>query len=105
MSRADHVPPAIYRRRLFAGLNLFAWAMAMAPIVNNLGLLWVAIEVTTVVSALLVTIEGTDSAIEAAWKYILIASLGLGISLLATAVIYHAGSYSLAQATSFPTPS
>jgi hydrogenase-4 component F len=89
---------SLYRRRLFAGVNLFAWAMAMAPVVNNLGLLWVAIEVTTVVSALLVAIEGTDGAIEAAWKYILIASLGLGLSLLATAVMYHAGSLSLGHA-------
>ena len=62
MYRPITMPAALYRRRLFAGLNLFAWAMAMAPIVDNLGLLWVAIEVTTVVSALLVTIEGTDGA-------------------------------------------
>jgi hydrogenase-4 component F len=92
---ADRAASRVYRRRLFAGLNLFAWAMAMAPMVNDLGLLWVAIEVTTVASALLVAIEGTDGAIEAAWKYILIASLGLGLSLLATAFIYHAGSFSL----------
>ncbi len=92
---ADRSAARLYQRRLYAGLNLFAWAMAMAPMVNDLGLLWVAIEVTTVVSALLVAIEGTDGAIEAAWKYILIASLGLGLSLLATAVIYHAGSFSL----------
>jgi hydrogenase-4 component F len=90
---ADRGVNATYRRRLFAGLNVFAWAMAMAPLVNDLGLLWVAIEVTTVVSALLVAMEGTDSAIEAAWKYILLASLGLGLSLLATVVMYHAGSY------------
>ncbi len=94
---ADHDAGSVYRRRLFAGMNIFAWAMAMAPLVNNLGLLWVAIEVTTVVSALLVALEGTDSAVEAAWKYILLASLGLGLSLLATVVMYHAGSYSLGQ--------
>lgn len=87
----------VYRRRLYAGLNLFAWAMAMAPLMDNFGLLWVAIEVTTVVSALLVATEGTDTAIEAAWKYVLIASLGLGLSLLATAVIYRAGTYALGQ--------
>jgi hydrogenase-4 component F len=90
---AEQSTNAIYRRRLFTGLNIFAWAMAMAPLVNNLGLLWVAIEVTTVVTALLVAIEGTDSAIEAAWKYIVLASLGLGVSLLATVVMYHAGSH------------
>ena len=92
---ADRDATRVDRRRVCAGLNRFAWAMARAPLVNDLGLLWVAIEVTTVVSALLVAIEGTDGAIEAAWKYILIASLGLGLSLLATAVIYHAGSFSL----------
>ena len=94
---AERGANTLYRRRLFAGLNVFAWAMAVAPMVNNLGLLWVAIEVTTVVSALLVAIEETDSAVEAAWKYVLLASLGLGLSLLATVVMYHAGSYSLGQ--------
>lgn len=87
-------PPraARYSRRLFAGLNLFCWAMAMATIVNGLALLWVAIEVTTVVSALLVAIDDTDNATEAAWKYVLIASMGLGIALFATVVMYSAGS-------------
>ncbi len=83
---------ARYSRRFFAGLNLFAWSMAMAPLVNGLALLWVAIEVTTVISALLVAIDDTDGATEAAWKYLLIASMGLGLALLATIVMYYAGS-------------
>jgi hydrogenase-4 component F len=83
---------ARYNRRFFAGLNLFAWSMAMAPLVNGFALLWVAIEVTTVISALLVAIDDTDGAAEAAWKYVLIASMGLGIALLATIVMYYAGS-------------
>jgi hydrogenase-4 component F len=83
---------ARYGRRFFAGLNLFAWSMAMTPVVNGLALLWVAIEVTTVISALLVAIDDTDGATEAAWKYVLIASMGLGIALLATVVMYYAGS-------------
>jgi hydrogenase-4 component F len=81
-----------YGRRLFAGLNLFCWAMAMAPLMSSMALLWVAIEVTTVVSALLVAIDGTDGAAEAAWKYVLIASMGLGIALLGTIFLYYAGS-------------
>ncbi len=60
-------------------------------LVNGLALLWVAIEVTTVVSALLVAIDDTDGATEAAWKYMLIASMGLGIALLATIIMYYAG--------------
>lgn len=87
----DHDAKARYSRRFFAGLNVFCWAMAMATIVNGLALLWVAIEVTTVVSALLVAIDDTDGATEAAWKYVLIASMGLGIGLFATIVMYYAG--------------
>jgi hydrogenase-4 component F len=80
-----------YGRRFYAGLNLFCWSMVAAPLVNGLALLWVAIEITTVVSALLVAIDDTDGATEASWKYVLIASLGLGIALLATIIMYYAG--------------
>jgi hydrogenase-4 component F len=80
-----------YGRRFYAGLNLFCWSMAAVPLVNGLALLWVAIEITTVISVLLVAIDDTDGATEAAWKYVLIASLGLGIALLATIVMYYAG--------------
>jgi hydrogenase-4 component F len=86
-----------YSRRFYAGLNLFAWTMLAAPMMNNLGLLWIAVEVTTVISALLVAIENTDGAAEAAWKYILIASAGLGLALLATIFAYYAGAQVLGQ--------
>jgi hydrogenase-4 component F len=80
-----------YQRRLYVGLNLFAASLLAAPLVNGLALLWIAIEVTTVVSALLVAIDISDTASEAAWKYLLIASCGLGIALLATIFMYYAG--------------
>jgi hydrogenase-4 component F len=86
-----------YSRRFYTGLNLFAWSMLAAPMMSNLALLWVAVEVTTVVSALLVAIENTDGAAEAAWKYIMIASAGLGIALLATIFAYYAGSHVLGE--------
>jgi len=88
---AAHQPDRRYGPRLLAGLNLFGWAMAVAVMTENLALIWVAIEVTTVVSALLVAIDGTDGAAEASWKYVLIASLGLGIALVATILVYAAG--------------
>ncbi|MHB1498619.1 MAG: proton-conducting transporter transmembrane domain-containing protein [Acidimicrobiales bacterium] len=81
-----------YSRRFWAGFNLFCAAMVAAPLMNGLASLWVAVEVTTVVSALLVAIDGTDEAIEASWKYVLIASLGLSLALFATIVMYYAGS-------------
>jgi hydrogenase-4 component F len=86
-----------YARRFYAGLNLFGWAMLAAPIMGSLALLWIAIEITTIVSALLVAIEDTDGAAEAAWKYVLIASAGLGLALLATVFAYFAGSQVLGE--------
>ena len=92
-----HQTHARYSRRFWTGLNLFAWAMLAAPMMSNLALLWVAIEVTTVVSALLVAIEDTDGAAEAAWKYVLLASAGLALALLATVFAYYAGAHVLGQ--------
>jgi len=90
-SSADPGEAARSQRHLLAGLNLFCWAMLVAPELSSLALLWVGIEITTVVSALLVAIEDTEGATEAAWKYVLIASMGLGLALLATIVLYAAG--------------
>jgi hydrogenase-4 component F len=86
-----------YARRFYAGLNLFAWAMLAAPLMSSLALLWIAVEITTIISALLVAIEDTDGAAEAAWKYVLIASAGLGLALLATVFAYYAGSQVLGE--------
>ena len=89
-------------RRFYAGLNLFAWAMLAAPLMSSLALLWIAVEVTTIISALLVAIEAPsteegDGAAEAAWKYVLIASAGLGLALLGTVFAYYAGSVVLGE--------
>lgn len=88
---ADGEAGTRYGRRFYAGLNLFCWSMVAVPLVNGLALLWVAVEITTVISALLVAIDDTEGATEASWKYVLIASLGLGIALLATVIMYYAG--------------
>ncbi|MGH3204467.1 MAG: proton-conducting transporter membrane subunit, partial [Streptosporangiaceae bacterium] len=87
----------LYARRFYAGFNLFAWAMLAAPLMSSLALLWIAIEITTIISALLVAIEDTDGAAEAAWKYVRIASAGLGLALLATVFAYFAGSQVLGE--------
>ena len=86
-----------YARRFYALFNLFGWSMLVAPMMNSLALLWIAIEVTTVISALLVALENSDAAVEAAWKYVLIASAGLGLGLLATIFAYVAGAQVLGQ--------
>jgi len=93
-----------YARRFYLGFNVFAGAMLAAPLMSSLALLWIAIEVTTVVSALLVAIEDTDGAAEASWKYVLIASAGLGLALLATIFLYYAGAQVLGAHSEAPTP-
>ena len=84
-----------YARRYYAYLNLFGWTMVLVPLMNDFATLWVAIELTTIVSVLLVAIDRTDAALEAAWKYVLIASVGLGIALLGVIVLYAAGTSAL----------
>jgi hydrogenase-4 component F len=95
----------VYGRRFYVGLNLFCWSLVIVPLVNGLALLWIAIEITTVVSALLVAIDDTEGASEAAWKYVLLASLGLGIALFATIMMYYAGTSVLGSSynLSYPT--
>jgi hydrogenase-4 component F len=86
---------ARFARRYFALINLFGWTMLLVPLAADFGTLWVAVELTTIVSALLVAIDRTDAALEASWKYVLIASSGLGIALLSIIVLYAAGTHVL----------
>jgi hydrogenase-4 component F len=79
------------RRAYWPLLNLFGLALLATPMVANLGVMWVALELTTVVSALLVTSEESDQSLEAGWKYIVIGSAGLALGLLGIVVIYAAG--------------
>ena len=87
-----------FARRYYALLNLFVWTMLLVPLAADFGILWVAVELTTIVSALLVAIDRTDAALEASWKYVLIASSGLGIALLSIIVLYAAGTSALGDA-------
>jgi hydrogenase-4 component F len=80
-----------HRREFLALTNAFACVETVVPLLTNMAGLWVALEVTTVVAALLVRLQGTDASLEAAWKYILIASCGLAIGLIGVVVLYAAG--------------
>jgi hydrogenase-4 component F len=86
-----------FARRYFFLLNLFGWSMLAVPLAGDFGSLWVAIELTTIISALMVALDRTDAALEASWKYVLIASTGLGIALLAIIILYAAGTPSLGE--------
>lgn len=68
--------------------NLFTFTMLAAVTVNNVGLMWVAIEATTIVSAVLIPLRVTKSSVEASWKYILIGSVGIALAFVGTVLAY-----------------
>ncbi|MBV5264607.1 hydrogenase 4 subunit F [Pinisolibacter aquiterrae] len=65
-------------------------AMNLALVANNIGLMWVAIEVATLTTVLMVGIYRTDRALEAAWKYFILGSVGIALALFGTILIYMA---------------
>jgi hydrogenase-4 component F len=80
-------------RRYFALVLVFIGTMVAVPVLNNLGVMWVAIEATTVVSVLLVSSYRTGPALEAAWKYLVIGSVGIALALFGTMMTYYASSH------------
>jgi hydrogenase-4 component F len=77
---------------------VFLAAMASAVLANNIGVMWVAIEATTVATAFLVGHRRTRAALEATWKYVIICSVGIALAFLGTVLLYfaslHAGASS-----------
>jgi hydrogenase-4 component F len=83
-------PPA--EKKLFqyyALAPLFAFSMFLVVLANNLGVMWVAIEGTTLASIFLVTFYGRPTSLEAAWKYAMIGSVGLSMALFGTILTYY----------------
>lgn len=75
--------------RFYALSHMFVWIMLGVVVVNNLGLMWVAIEATTLVSALLVAFKFTRTSLEAAWKYVMVCTVGICLALLGTILVYY----------------
>ncbi len=82
---------AEYRRRLrlyYCLYNLFVLSMVAVPILANVALMWIAVELTTLFSAFLVGFEDTQEALEAAWKYLVLTTLGAVLALLGFLVLF-----------------
>lgn len=69
----------------------FLSAMSLAVLADNLGVVWVAIEATTIATAFLVGHSRTRGATEAAWKYVILASVGVALAFLGLVLLYAAG--------------
>jgi hydrogenase-4 component F len=79
-------------RLYFTFFGLFASLMLAALETGNLGLLFVLVEASTLASAALVGLEGRARSLEAAWKYVIISSLGVTIALAGTLFLFYSGS-------------
>jgi len=76
--------------RYYQGLNVFLLTMLIVPIANNMGIMWVTVEATTLVSVLLIMLYFKQNAIESAWKYLIIATVGLSFALIGITFFYYA---------------
>ena len=94
----SYIPHEVKTKRLTA-LNLrfyhpmyqiLTFAMNLALVANNIGLMWVAIEIATLTTVAMVGIYRTSEAIEAAWKYFILGSVGIALALFGTILVYMA---------------
>jgi len=82
-------------RWFYLWYHLFLTAMLAVATTESLGLVWVAIEATTVFSAILVGFYRTREALEAAWKYLIICTAGISFALFGTLLLYYAGVHAI----------
>jgi hydrogenase-4 component F len=76
-------------RKYYALTPLFGFSMFLVAVSNNLGVMWVAVEGTTLASIFLVTFYGRPTSLEAAWKYAVLGGVGLSMALFGTVLTYY----------------
>ncbi len=75
-------------RRYHVFVNLFIFAMLLAVSANNVGIMWIAVEATTIFSAMVIPLALSKASVEASWKYILISSVGITLAFAGTVLAY-----------------
>lgn len=88
-ARAEH-GEAARGRRYYSLYNLFLLSMLAVPLIGHIAVVWIAIALTTLLSAFLVGYDDTPEALEAAWKYVILTTLGAVIALLGIFILYWA---------------
>ncbi len=79
-----------FLRFYHAMYQLLMFAMNLALLANNIGVMWVAIELATLTTVMMVGIYRTHEALEAAWKYFILGSVGIALALFGTILVYMA---------------
>ena len=87
----------VYLRFYHAMYQTLMFAMNLALLANNVGLMWVAVELATLTTVLMVGIYRTHEALEAAWKYFILGSVGIALALFGTILVYLASSSVLGE--------
>ncbi|MEJ2761669.1 MAG: proton-conducting transporter membrane subunit, partial [Gammaproteobacteria bacterium] len=87
VERGEGTPPRY--RQYWPLFNIFLASMLAVPLVSNLAAIWIAIELTTIFSAFLVAYDDRPEALEAAWKYVVLTSMGAMIALLGVLILYY----------------
>jgi hydrogenase-4 component F len=82
-----HLTPK-YLRFYHAMYQMLMFGMNLALLSNNVGLMWVAVELATLTTVVMVGIYRTPAALEAAWKYFLLGSVGIALALFGTILVY-----------------
>jgi len=77
-----------YLRFYHAMYQMLMFGMNLALLSNNVGLMWVAVELATLTTVVMVGIYRTPAALEAAWKYFLLGSVGIALALFGTILVY-----------------
>src|SRR6185312_3416166 len=77
-----------YLRFYHAMYQILMFAMNLALMANNIGIMWVAIEIATLTTVTMVGLYRTHEALEAAWKYFILASVGIALALFGTILVY-----------------
>lgn len=75
--------------RFFFLFHVFLFAMIAATMANNLGVLWVAIEGTTLATTFLIAFFRKREGLEAGWKYLILCSVGIALALFGTVLTYY----------------
>lgn len=88
--RATQPMEAARVRRYFARFNLFLFSVLAVPLMANVALVWIAVALTTLLSLFLVSFERSAQALEAAWKYAVLTSMGAALALFGVLVLYWA---------------
>jgi hydrogenase-4 component F len=75
-------------RAYHTAFQVFMGAQALALVSDNMGVMWVAIEIATLASVLMVGVHGTPAAVEAAWKFFILCGVGIALALFGTILLY-----------------